>query len=363
MTKAPPKPKPAVKDIKIVVKDGFNLEEIPKELLQYTNATEFVFSRNKLAKFPKEILKFPNLKKLDLSSNPFTEISAEISQLKNLKQIKLDYNHHTDLPASMAELKKLDTITMFYGYKMEKMPDVIAKIPSLKNLHFSRNDHLASIPKDIGNLKNLEYLNLNNCTKLKQLPESITQLTKLTHLDIGSTAIKKLPAGFEKLINLEKLVINNDGLDLEDAVEKIKKLPKLKYLTIMSQPKLPKSLKNLTSVIWLKVEENYPLLHKKHPTFPIPEEITLLSNLEYLDFTNCNLANALPKNIDKLSKLKVLSVGSTSIKNFPETLKKLKHLKQIEGSITRPDYPGYGITLEQKAALQKMLPKIRLSFF
>jgi len=352
------------KEIKNIVYDGFDCKEVPKDYLQYSNAKKFVFSRNKLAKFPKEILKaFPKLQLLDLSTNPFIDIPAEISELKELKELILSYNNHTDFPESMAQLKKLQKISMFYSYKLKKIPDVVAKIPSLIELNFARTDNLASMPEDIGNLTKLEHLNLEECTLLTKLPASFGKLTNLKYLNLDGTSIKKLPEGFENFINLEELYISIPELDVEDTIKKIKNLPKLKILKIMFQQKYPKSLKDLKFVTSLTVGENYPLLRKKHATFPIPAEIATIPNIEVLDFTNCNLANQLPKNIGDMTKLRILDISTTSIKNFPESLKKLKNLTAIEGSMEREDSPQYGIKPEQKEQLQQWFPKAKISFY
>ncbi|KOY86093.1 hypothetical protein AD998_07990 [bacterium 336/3] len=343
--------------------DGWQLKEIPKEILTCKNLKKLVFSRNALEQFPMEILDFEQLRILDLSMTPIVEIPDEIKKLKNLKQLKLNYNYTLDLPEGLAELKNLEKILMFYSYKLSKIPAVITKMKSLKSLHFSHSQELKSIPKNIDELENLEHLYLNDCLKLKVLPESFGKLKNLKSLFIGYTDIQKLPESFKELKNLEYLAVDAEKLDVVDLVEKIKDLPKLHYLKISAQLEYPETLKHLISVKTLLVSQNYDLWRKGHKVFPLHENLTLMPNIEVLDVVNNNQANALPQGIGNWKNLKSLHIGATAIREFPDSLQQLENLSEIEGSLAEKEDSHFGIKIEEKDKVKQWFPKANISIW
>jgi Leucine-rich repeat (LRR) protein len=271
---------------------------------------------NGLEEFPKKIIEFQELRFLDLSMNPLVEIPDEIGELKNLKKLELNYNYHLDLPQGIKELQYLEEVSMFYNYKIQSIPEVLTHLPRLKKLHFSNCSELKALPKGIGNLSNLAHLQLND-TALEVLPKEISQLKKLRFLYIDNTQIQELPEGFENLENLEALGINIAQLDLEKAVEQIKNLPKLKWLRITLQKDYPTNFSQLIHIKQLTIGQNYDLASAGYEYFAVPENLTLLPNLEELNMMNNNQANRLPERIGNLKSLKKLHIGSTTIQSFP----------------------------------------------
>ncbi|MCU0440540.1 MAG: SMI1/KNR4 family protein [Raineya sp.] len=350
-------------DSTILNYDGWQLKEIPKEILVCKNLKKLVFSRNALEKFPMEILDFEQLRILDLSMTPIIEIPDEIKKLKNLKQLKLNYNYTLDLPEGLAELKNFEKLLMFYSYKLEKIPAVIPKIKSLKSLHLSHCQELQSLSESIEQLENLEHLYLNDCPKLNNLPDNFGKLKNLKSLFIGSTGIQKLPESFKELEKLEYLAIDAENVDMTDLVEKIKCLPNLHYLKISAQLEYPETLSFLISIKTLLVSQNYDLWRKGYKHLPLHENLTLMPNIEVLDVVNNNQANALPKSIGNWKKLKTLRVGATAIKEFPDSLQNIEGLSEIEGSLAQNGNDTFGIKLEEKAKVQKWFPKATISIW
>ncbi len=345
--------------ITIINYDGWKKGDIPETDLVYKNLKKLVFSRNDAAVFPEKIFQFTHLKNLDLSMNPFIEVPAAISDLKDLVNLQLNYNFHVDLPSSMDQLKKLETLSMYNNCSLEKIPEVVGRISSLKKLSFSYDSKLKKVPENIGDLKNLETLELNNCSELEVLPDSISKLTNLQSIWLGGTKLKKLPEGFEKLTNLISLGLDIEMLDLEDAVQKIKNLPKLTSLTLVLQLQYPESFKELKNIKSLFIESNYGLM-ATHKTLPVPEQTTLMPNVEYFELTNNNQANALPENIGDMKNLKNIDLCSTAIKKFPESFKNLPKLEKIRAS-TEADGGGIsGLVAGEKEKVTKWFPKAKI---
>lgn len=354
------KTEPLKQSTTIVNYDGWKLKEIPKEVFESKNLKKLVFSRNDLPEFPKEILKLTNLRTLDLSMTPIIDIPEEISVLKDLKKLRLNYNYHLTLPDSLEQLKNLEEISMYYNYKLSEIPEVVGSIASLKRLYFQYCGALKKIPGNIGNLKNLQTFQFNDCTSLEVLPESFVELTNLRSLNMSKTKIKKLPQGFENLRNLEFLAIDIEDLDLEDALEKLKKLPKLVYLKISHQLQYPESFRELKSLKTLVISQNYTLANQGHKTVAVPEQVTYIPHLEILDLMNNNQAQSLPENIGNMTHLKELNLSATRVKEFPESLKKLPHLEKIEGSLEDNPTTPFGIRPAEKGKVISWFPKAKI---
>ncbi|GEM_PF-1316589 len=295
--------------------DGWNLKKIPKEALKCKNLKKLVLSRNAITEFPKEVMWFEKLRILDLSMTQVIDIPEEISQLKQLKKLRLNYNYHVRLPDSLDQLK------------------------------------------------NLESLSLTSCTLLEDLPQSLVELEKLKMLFIGQTKIKKLPEDFEKLVSLEFLAVDIEGLDLEDALQKIKKLPRLHTLTITNQLTYPETFKELKRLKTLTITQNNKLWNEGHHHFSLAEEITLIPQLEKLDLTNNSQINALPEKIDQMSSLKTLMLTGTDIRKFPDSMQKLATLEKIEGTAAPSAESQFGILPEEKEKVKKFFPGAKIWIF
>ncbi|KAL0005885.1 hypothetical protein SO802_013446 [Lithocarpus litseifolius] len=87
----------------------------------------------------------------------------------------------------------------------------------------------------------------------------------------------------------------------------------------------------------------------------LPEEISKLKKLRYLDFSHCYVLGNMPKKLSSLSELQVLKgfiIGDPQRKNLGtlEDLKGLKKLKKLTIIATRKDFP----TPEDLGALLKL---------
>lgn len=309
--------------------DGRKLNAIPKELIECSNLRSLIFSRNELKKYPEEINCFKELRTLDLSMNPLKSLSTSIGNLTKLKRLLINYSDISELPDELANLQELEELSSYYNYKMKKAPEIINKLIKLKKLKLSNCSELKEIPS-IENLQELVSLDLTSSSKIKKLPETISKLSKLKYLYLGGTGISKLPADFGKIITLTNLEIDADQLDLEDAVEKIKYLPNLGYLCICNQLTYPENFSSLHTIKHLRVTQNYDLWRKGIETFVVPEEISLVPNLEILEFDSQNdQATELPENIGNLIYLKELYLPRVS--RFPESIRNLHQLNLIQG--------------------------------
>ncbi|KAI9166018.1 hypothetical protein LWI28_024720 [Acer negundo] len=89
---------------------------------------------------------------------------------------------------------------------LEKLPDGMCNIVSMKKLNITNCHKLSRLPEGIGKLVKLEELRLASCIELSELPEMVAELSNLKLLDIsGCLSISKLSTQVGKLRSLEML--------------------------------------------------------------------------------------------------------------------------------------------------------------
>lgn len=140
------------------------------------------------------------------------------------------------------------------------------------------NESKLELPEGVfRNFKNLEYLSLKN-DHLKVFPAEIVELDKLKILDISGNDFDVLPLNFFKLKNLEELYLNDENyLNLEASLERLKKLPKLKSLHLENDKLevLPSNISDILTLESLYLNGN---LFKK-----VPSVIQEMKQLKYLE--------------------------------------------------------------------------------
>ncbi len=72
--------------------------------------------------------------KMDIAMLKLTSISPDIAKLVNLECLDLSFNKISTLPPEFAELKKLRVLNLMGTRYMAKVPDIVAKLPSLEEL-------------------------------------------------------------------------------------------------------------------------------------------------------------------------------------------------------------------------------------
>ncbi len=156
---------------------------------------------------------------LDLSNCKLSEIPEIIARLKKIKELHLGGNDLLTIPETIRKLKNLEMLSL-WNNKIQILPEWIAELKSLKTLHLSYNQ-IEIIPKLIGNMKSLKELALDS-NKLTIIPEAIRKLKNLEMLGLSNNKIQILPEWICELEALKSLNIRNNYI--KDIPENLKKL-------------------------------------------------------------------------------------------------------------------------------------------
>ncbi|KAK9446849.1 phosphatase 2C-domain-containing protein [Limtongia smithiae] len=314
-----------------------------------SNLQEIKFAHNECVHLPESIMAAPKLNYLDISSNRLDDLSSAnfenhealvslrlqnnclsslpytMVHLRFLRDLSLAFNYLTEFPLSVCNLVTLLRLDMSFN-SIRELPSEMGQLCALETLEFTNNLLTGSLPNTFENLTSLKsldirYNKLTNIDIVMTLPRlevffashnSVTQLDKssrrmrimhmnqnpityfnfgapmmtLTTLNLANAKMSSFPPGFfDKITNLEKLVLDNNHFGTLPS-----QIGKLKRLTSFSC--VGNSLSSL------------------------PPEIGSLSELQVIDLHR-NTLGSLPSELWLLSNLEVLNVSFNYIDSFP----------------------------------------------
>ncbi|BBN05757.1 protein MpRLK-Pelle_URK-Pp-1b [Marchantia polymorpha subsp. ruderalis] len=187
------------------------------------------------------------------------------------------------------------------------LSEEIGVLSGLENLDLSGNDLRGPLPDSLKNCLNMRRLYLQDCNWDIPFPEVILSLQTLEHLDISGAKLSgSIPPEFYSMQSLKYVYLGNNK-ELTGNLEKFSLLSNLVNLSIW----------------YLQFEE-----------YVLPDKLSSLSKLQYLNCHDCNLHGGLPESYGELSELIEFNVRRNALTGgIPDSYKKLTNLKTF-----RADY-------------------------
>lgn len=188
---------------------------------------------------PNKIVNYTNLIHLYLQNNQIQSINPKLAQCKKLKKIDLSSNGMQSIPFGILYLNQIEEIIL-------------------------ADNHLSSLPPYFYNLHNLRVIDLSNLhtemaeyhNDFTELPSVLTQMPQVEKLFLEKLSLRKLPPSLKNMTNLHVLSLNeNRDLNLQQAFEVLATLPNLIALDLsfLGRRILPQNiakLKNLKVLLW-----------------------------------------------------------------------------------------------------------------
>ncbi|KAF5444599.1 hypothetical protein F2P56_033720 [Juglans regia] len=218
-------------------------------------------------------------------------------------------------PLAFLKLKKLKVMDFSGSENLRMTPD-FSGCPSLQRLIFEGCTRLYEVHPSIGALKHLILLNLKDCKCLRSLPHEIN-LESLNLLILsGCSSFNKFP---EIGQNLSELYL--DGTAIEELPLSIQ--PALNLRECKKVSVFPSDICCLPAL-------KTPILSGSTPTLSLLNLFSGLTSLVTLDLSDCNLFDgALPEDLSSLSSLEYLDLSRNNFTRLPESISQLPKLKVL----------------------------------
>ncbi|KAG5574252.1 hypothetical protein H5410_054386 [Solanum commersonii] len=290
-----------------------SLEEVHPSLKHCKKLIELnLYDCTKLERFPYvnvESLESLNLHKC-FSLKKFPEILGIMTQ-GTAREINMSYSGIRELPL------------YFFDHQ-----------PHLIELHLDGITNLGSLPSSICKSKGLVKLDVFGCSKLESLPEEIGDLENLEELHARGTLISRPPSSIVRLNKLKRLSFGSVSFGQhrsEDGVYFVfplvnKGLLSLEYLDLsycnLKDGGLPEDIGSLSSLKELHLSGN----NFEH----LPQSISELGALQYLDLSDCKRLTQLPEDIGSLSSLEEFNLSGNNFEHLPQSISKLGALQYLD---------------------------------
>jgi Leucine-rich repeat (LRR) protein len=206
------------------------------------------------AKSLSRIQNFSNLQVLRLRNNAISVYPDNMEKLVNLMYFA-SYNNKLNsfLPKPQA-YRSLHYLELQHC-AIDSIPASIAYLSLLSSFHFGNSDDTLKLPVTLKYLKKLKDLSFENCV-LDSFPKLLFQVSTLQFLYLSNTNTKLLSSHFERLPDLEVLIIENNPL--EKIPFNIYKAQKLRVLSLRGNKltRLPDSIAQLEHLSVLDLRGN-----------------------------------------------------------------------------------------------------------
>ncbi|XP_061094128.1 leucine-rich repeat-containing protein 40 [Conger conger] len=315
---------------------------------EQTDLTKLLLSSNKLDVLSEDVRLLPALVVLDVHDNKLTTLPKSIGELENLQKLNLSHNKLKELPEELWLLKNLRTLQLQQNL-LEELPDGVGQLEMLDDIDLSNNE-MTTLPESLGNLTHLVKLNVSY-NKLKSLPHGISGLKSLKLLDCTRNQLESVPPVLANMASLEQLYLRHNKLSCLPEFPSCQTLKELHLGNNRIEVLGAEHLSHLSALSVLELRDN------KVKT--LPDDITLLKDLERLDLVN-NDISSLPCALGNMPKLKILSLEGNPLRAIRRDLltkgtnELLKYLRsRIEEAPGDPfkDAPNTAMTLPSQATI------------
>ncbi|CAL4995466.1 unnamed protein product [Urochloa decumbens] len=272
------------------------------------------------------------LQLVDLSSNYFIDIVPSwLAQLPHLTALYLDTNHLVgSIPHVLSNLTRLTLLDLSFCNLTGEIPTELGLMTELSYLHLGNNLLTSSIPASFGNLTQVFFLGLASNQLSGSVPETLGNMLTLYYLELTDNNLQgNLQYILSSLSNcrqLRELHMSNNTFSggIPDHVGNLSQ--QLRLFTVGYNKlagTVPSTLSNLSSLEIIYLPGN--LL-----TGEIPESITLMQNLAWLDISINDIVGPIPTQIGALSSLLRLYLQGNKLSGpIPDSIGNLSSLEYI----------------------------------
>ncbi|XP_017283033.1 erbin isoform X2 [Kryptolebias marmoratus] len=231
----------------------------------------------------------------------------------------LDYSHCSleTVPKEIFSYEKTLQELYLDANQIEELPKQLFNCQLLNRLSMPDND-LTVLPAVIANLINLRELDVSK-NSIQEFPENIKNCKVLTVVEASVNPISKLPEGFTQLLSLTQLYLNDAFLEFLPAA--FGRLTKLQILELReNQLKMLPNMQKLTQLERLDLGSN--------EFTEVPEVLEHLNGLKEL-WMDGNKLPFLPGMFGMLKQLVYLDVSKNNLEMVDEKISGCENLQDL----------------------------------
>ncbi|KAJ9675617.1 hypothetical protein PVL29_024506 [Vitis rotundifolia] len=268
-----------------------------------------------------------SLEALDLSDNSFSSVPegfiTACGKIDGLKQLNFSKNRLvSSLPAfnGFVGLQSLDfSSNMLSGTIVSQL----GSLNDLKRLYLTSNHLSGDVPINLGNPKVLEHLMLSKNSFTGSIPDGLLEYRKLVRIDLSENQLSgHLPGKIGDLSELEELILSSNNLSGE--------IP-MNLSNIQNLSRFAANQNKFTGNIPVGISRSLKNLDLSYNKLggPIPTDLLTQSNLQTVDLSYNLLEGSIPAKISP--NMVRLRLGSNSLDGtIPSELGTLPKLTYLE---------------------------------
>ncbi|CAJ2669367.1 unnamed protein product [Trifolium pratense] len=271
-----------------------NINKFPKFLARIQNLQELDLSNNKIqgkvpSWFHEKLLRtWKDIQHIDLSYNklqgvlPIPPYGIQLFLLSN--------NYFTgDIAMSLCNASSLNVLNLAHNNLTGAIPQCLGTFPSLSVFDMHMNNLYGSIPRNFSKENSFQTIKLNGNRLEGTMPQSLARCTKLEVLDLGDNNIDDtFPNWLETLQELQNF---REMMNVIDNKTGLQYMGVANYyndsVVVTIKGNIPQSLSYLRNLEWLDLSRN-------KLRGEIPMALTKLNFLSFLNFSQNHLEGIIP---------------------------------------------------------------------
>nr|CAD1818439.1 unnamed protein product [Ananas comosus var. bracteatus] len=191
------------------------------------------------------------------------------------------------------------------------MPDELAKLERLQELHISGNNLTGSVPDWVGNLTHLRVFSAYENSLSGVIPKNLGSISQLEVLNLHSNQLRgEIPESIFASGRLQILILTLNGLNgsIPESIGKCKFLSNLRIGNNRLIGPVPPSIGNVGGSLTYFEADNNHLRGEIVPEFAQCSNLTLLNlaSLSKLDLSGNKFSGSLPETLCNMSRLQFL---------------------------------------------------------
>ncbi|XP_021814701.1 TMV resistance protein N-like isoform X2 [Prunus avium] len=270
--------------------------------------------------------KAPNIEMLVLQGcSRLVDVHPSMGILKQLILLNMRNCKSVKTLPSFINMESLESLNLSACSRLKKFPEIEGNMRSLLELHLD-GTAIEELPPSIEHLTSLALLNLGDCKNLFHLPSTIQHLTSLKTLILtGCSELSDIHENLNCVECLEELDISGTAIRESSFIVGLKNLKSLSFRGCKNQPS--RSWHSVFNYWWRGRNGHVP------GSLLLPTSLSGLSSLTNLNLSDCNLMDGeIPNDLGSLFSLKTLDLRQNNFVGLPETISQLSKLEFINVS-------------------------------